>query len=113
MKKLFTYCAVTALMATALAGCADSTTSNETAAAAGADDAKIRISIVGKGISDFGTLIKNGALAAGEEFGAEVTWNAPDTESLVRVNRWCPSSVGPGVAQVAVEKFSVLLPAAS
>lgn len=81
MKKLFAYCAAAALMATALAGCAGSASSNETTGVAGTEGAKIRISIVGKGISDFGTLIKNGALAAGEEFGAEVTWNAPDTES--------------------------------
>jgi ribose transport system substrate-binding protein len=80
MKKLLASVAGAALMVTALAGCSGGSTP-ATGDAGASGGAKLRIAIVGKGISDFGTLIKNGALAAGQEFGADVTWNAPDTES--------------------------------
>ena len=83
MKKLLASVAGAALVVTAFTGCSSGTTagSTGTAGTTTAAGAKLRISIVGKGISDFGTLIKNGAMAAGEEFGADVSWNAPDTES--------------------------------
>lgn len=80
MKKLLGCLAGTALLVSSLSACSAGSSAN-TDNATPADGETVRISIVGKGISDFGTLIKNGAMAAGEEFGADVTWNAPDTES--------------------------------
>ena len=41
-----------------------------------------RIALIAKAnASDYWTMVKNGAMAAGEELGVEVTYNGPDTES--------------------------------
>lgn len=82
MKRLSASIAGLALLISGLAGCSgEGSSSTASQNDGGAGGSKVRIAIVGKGISDFGTLVKNGALAAGKELGAEVTFNAPDTES--------------------------------
>lgn len=80
MKKLLAGALGAIFLTTSLTACSsDSAAGESTGSSSG--DAKVRIAIIGKGLSDFGTLVKNGAMAAGEEFGAEVSFNAPDTES--------------------------------
>lgn len=47
-----------------------------------ASGAAVRIALIAKAnASDYWTMVKDGAMAAGKELGAEVTFNGPDTES--------------------------------
>lgn len=45
------------------------------------NEATLRISMIAKGTDDHWMLVRTGALAAGKDLGAEVTFNAPDTEN--------------------------------
>jgi ribose transport system substrate-binding protein len=84
MKKLVAGIAGAAIVLS-LAACGGGGTSTTAApagtATTGATGDKIRVSLVAKGTSDYWTLVKNGAMAAGADLGAEVTYNAPDTEN--------------------------------
>ena len=81
MRKLLAGAAVASLAITALTACSSATPTTTTSATGAASTATIRVSLVAKGTSDYWTLVKNGAVAAGKELGAEVNYNAPDTEN--------------------------------
>jgi ribose transport system substrate-binding protein len=90
MKKLLAGVAGAAL-AVSLAACgtggaATSAAPGATSAAPGATSAapggSTKIALIAKAnASDYWTMVKSGAMAAGQELGVEVTFNGPDTES--------------------------------
>lgn len=76
MKKM-AICAVVLALA-GVSACGNDEPGNE---GAGNDGDKLLISMIAKGTDDHWTLVRTGALAAGEELGVEVNFNAPDTEN--------------------------------
>ena len=58
------------------------TACNRDETASGGESGSTRIALVAKAnASDYWTMVKDGAMAAGKELGVEVTFNGPDTES--------------------------------
>ncbi|HOC14545.1 MAG TPA: substrate-binding domain-containing protein [Propionicimonas sp.] len=83
MKKFIAGVAGATIAVLALSACSAGGTA-ATSAAAGASSAaggSIKVSLIAKGTSDYWTLVKNGAEAAGKDLGVEVTYNATDTEN--------------------------------
>lgn len=73
--------ALSALMAaTALSACGGNDSPNGDGSAAAAGSGKVSL-IAKANASDYWTLVKNGAMAAGKDLGVEVNFNGPDTES--------------------------------
>ena len=78
MKKLLTG-VVGVVAAVALTACNSGTTTPGASAPAGGT---LKIALIAKAnASDYWTMVKNGAMAAGKELGVDVTFNGPDTES--------------------------------
>ncbi len=81
MKKLLAGLAGAALVVS-LAACSSTATTGTAAGSAPAAGGSTKIMLVAKAnASDYWTMVKDGAMAAGTELGVEVTFNGPDTES--------------------------------
>lgn len=83
MKKVLTGIAGAAL-AVSLAACSSGApaTTAPGGATSAAGGGSTRIALIAKAnASDYWTMVKNGAMAAGQELSVEVTFNGPDTES--------------------------------
>ena len=82
MKKLLAGLAGVALVASLAACSSGAATTGTAAGSAPAASGSTKIALVAKAnASDYWTMVKDGALAAGKELGVEVTFNGPDTES--------------------------------
>jgi ribose transport system substrate-binding protein len=82
MKKLIAGLAGAALLATLAACAGGAATTTSGTASVPASGGSTRIALIAKAnASDYWTMVKDGALAAGKELGVEVTFNGPDTES--------------------------------
>ena len=82
MKKLLAGLAGAALVVSLAACSSGATTPGSAAGSAPAAGGSTKIMLVAKAnASDYWTMVKDGAMAAGKELGVEVTFNGPDTES--------------------------------
>ncbi|MHA6512807.1 substrate-binding domain-containing protein [Tessaracoccus sp. Z1128] len=83
MRKLLASFAIATVAIATLGACTNTatTTDSATSGGSGAAEGTIRVALIAKGTSDYWTLAKDGAMAAGEDLGAEVSFNAPDTEN--------------------------------
>lgn len=75
MKKLIAGLLSSSLALAGLAACSGD--ENNTSA----EETGLHVSLIAKGSDDHWALVRSGAIAAGEELGAQVNFNAPDTES--------------------------------
>ena len=82
MKKLLAGLAGAALVASLAACSSGAATTSSATGSAPAASGSTKIMLVAKAnASDYWTMVKDGAMAAGKELGVEVTFNGPDTES--------------------------------
>lgn len=82
MKKILTALTSAAVLVS-LAACSNGTSTSATgAASSGSGSGSTKIALIAKAnASDYWTMVKNGAMAAGKDLNVQVTFNGPDTES--------------------------------